>query len=83
MLASAGLPSADEDESVIEHLGPAFELDASAPWIDRYQAAEIAGVPFEKLERLRRKNDGPPFVKVGVRVFYKGSQVRAWFHGRS
>jgi hypothetical protein len=41
------------------------------------------GLAIQTLARLRHEGKGPPFVRVGRRIFYRSSDVRVWLNENS
>jgi hypothetical protein len=46
------------------------------------EAAEQLRVKKQTLENWRTRGEGPPFIKVGRRVFYRVSGLDVWLTGR-
>lgn len=42
------------------------------------QAAEWLGVSIGYLNTLRRKGEGAPFLKLGIRIYYDQADLTAW-----
>ena len=47
------------------------------------QVARLTGIPVKTLEGYRRRGMGPPYVKIGRRIFYPISGVREWMEGHN
>ena len=43
------------------------------------QLAEYLQLQPKTIETMRRRGDGPRFIKVGRSVRYRGSDIRDWF----
>lgn len=39
---------------------------------------QYIGLAFQTLARLRHEGKGPPFIRVGRRIYYRSSDVRRW-----
>lgn len=50
--------------------------------LDVRRASHIVGLSPSTLNTLRSRGGGPPYVKVGRRVFYRVSDLRAWRDAR-
>jgi hypothetical protein len=50
--------------------------------LNTVEAAEQLRVKKQTLENWRLRGEGPAFIKVGRRVFYRLSVVDAWLAGR-
>ncbi|MDE2097103.1 MAG: DNA-binding protein [Patescibacteria group bacterium] len=44
------------------------------------QAAEEIGISPRVLGRWRKKEDGPPWIKLGGRIFYLSDKLSEWFN---
>lgn len=42
------------------------------------QAAEALSVSRATLSRMRKKGEGPKYIRVSARIFYVSSEVRMW-----
>jgi predicted DNA-binding transcriptional regulator AlpA len=47
-------------------------------FVNTFQAAERVGLARSTLAKLRVTGGGPPFRKLGARVFYSDSDLAAW-----
>jgi hypothetical protein len=47
-------------------------------WYTPKQAAKHYKIGFSTLAKLRLSGDGPPYVKIGVKVLYSGPEFDAW-----
>lgn len=43
---------------------------------------DFIGVARQTLARWRHEGSGPPFVRVGSRIFYRAEDVRDWLKGQ-
>ncbi len=50
--------------------------------LDVRRASHIVGLSPSTLNTLRSRGGGPPYVKMGRRVFYRVSDLRAWRDAR-
>ena len=50
--------------------------------VDVRSASRIVGLAPATLTTLRTRGGGPPFVKLGRRVFYRVQDLRAWRDAR-
>lgn len=48
------------------------------------QISESTGgaIPVRRLQQLRQRGGGPPFIKIGRRVLYDWEDVRSWLNNR-
>ena len=51
--------------------------------LNEHEAAETLRVRPQTLRVMRMRGNGPTFIKVGRRVFYDASDVRAYLKGQS
>lgn len=51
-------------------------------YIDVKETARRYGVSVSFLAKMRMKNQGPPFYKLGARVLYNPEEVSAWVNSR-
>lgn len=51
-------------------------------YVTPQQAAIITGISYKKLEALRARRQGPPFLKVGSRVMYPRAALIAWMEAQ-
>ena len=51
-------------------------------WISRHDLAISLGVSEDTLWRWDRRRTGPQSIKLGRRVYYRRSTVRAWLEAR-
>ena len=47
-------------------------------YLSRREAAGELRVGLRTLDRWRGENAGPPFVRVGHRIYYPAEEMRAW-----
>ena len=58
---------------------PSIDWDRLPLMLDEKQVAAAAGVSLSFLQKARLKgSDAPPFVRVGGRVLYRVSDIKAW-----
>jgi predicted DNA-binding transcriptional regulator AlpA len=57
-------------------------LLAQQPLLTQHQVSKQLGLSERTLERLRVSGDGPPFAKLGKRVFYRQSDLDDWIASR-
>ena len=50
--------------------------------ISERRVAEILAVAKRTLQRWREENKGPPWVKIGRRIFYDEDKLKAWIQGQ-
>lgn len=65
---------------IIQQL-PTPEAPAALEYLTSRQVAEMSGFTEKALESLRARREGAPFLKIGVCVRYRASDVRAWIEG--
>lgn len=58
--------------------GTASEPD---PLLSPRELATQENITKGWLDKARCRGDGPPFYRIGGRVFYRQSEYRAWLHG--
>jgi predicted DNA-binding transcriptional regulator AlpA len=46
------------------------------------QVAAWLGVSPRTLDRWKARGDGPPRIKIGRQLFYRGASLKAWFESR-
>ncbi len=51
-------------------------------YLTRREAARELRLGVRTLDRWRSQNAGPPFVRVGRRVFYRVEAIRGWLAAR-
>ena len=47
-------------------------------YLDSEQAAALTGFTPKALERMRHRDEGPPFYRIGKSVRYRVEDLRAW-----
>lgn len=47
-----------------------------------FEVAKIVGMSVAWVRRLRQRNDGPPYRKLGGRVRYDPAELKAWLASR-
>lgn len=52
--------------------------DIFGDWVAEADAAEEAGESLRTWQRRRQNRTGPPYVKIGSRIFYRKEAIRAW-----
>ena len=57
------------------------EATVSPEYLTPYQVAQMSGFTPKALETMRALRKGPPYFKVGRRVRYRASDIRAWIEG--
>jgi DNA-binding transcriptional MerR regulator len=53
-----------------------------ADFLSRHEAAAELNISERTLDRWRRLGQGPPFTKIGRRLYYRRAGVRAWLGAR-
>ncbi|MDB4912581.1 MAG: hypothetical protein JWM95_225 [Gemmatimonadetes bacterium] len=53
-------------------------LDPRQPLLDTRVAARRVGLARQTLAKMRTEGGGPPYLKLGSRVFYPADQLAAW-----
>lgn len=46
--------------------------------MDRKQAAKFLGLPKTTLSRLATKGEGPPFLKIGRKIYHLSGDLENW-----
>ena len=54
----------------------------TSPLVDQSKAATLLGLSERTLEAWRYRGGGPPFVKIGRRVFYRREDLHAFIESR-
>jgi hypothetical protein len=51
---------------------------ALSDYKSRREIAELGPIPYSTLKKLAMRNDGPPTIKIGDRVYYHVPSYEAW-----
>jgi len=51
-------------------------------WLSAKEAAEYTGLGFSTLAKLRLKGGSAPFIRVGMKILYKRSDIDAWLESK-
>lgn len=83
MLEQSGvIMPAKERTGDLRTLGPAFRLNKEDRLLSESRAAALLGISVSKLQQMRFKNEGPPYIKLGISVKYEANTLRSWNRGR-
>ena len=63
-------------------LEPRSPIGEAPEVLDVRRASHIVGLSPSTLNTLRSRGGGPPYVKMGRRVFYRVKDLRAWRDAR-
>jgi len=55
---------------------------AISDYVSRKELAARGPIPYSTLKKLALRDDGPPMVRIGGRVYYHLPTVEAWLKGQ-